>query len=196
MKVVGITGGVGAGKSQIMSYLEKNTRSIIVQADDLAKQLCRKGFPCYEPLIELLGKDTLDTDGEINKSLMASKIFNNNELLMQVNQIIHPEVKKTILTGIEFINKLAIYDFFFIEAALLIEDGYKEIVDEIWYIYASEDIRRARLKTSRGYSDAKVDSIFASQLSDEEFRNNSDFVIDNSGDLNDSISQIEERIHG
>ncbi|MBQ9863185.1 MAG: dephospho-CoA kinase, partial [Lachnospiraceae bacterium] len=81
-----------------------------------------------------------------------------------------------------------------IEAALLIECGYKEIVDEMWYIYTNIDVRRKRLKESRGYSDAKIDSILKSQLSEEEYRKNSDFEIDNSGLCEDSFEQIRERL--
>ena len=85
-------------------------------------------------------------------------------------------------------------DFLFIEAALLIEDGYKKIVDELWYIFTKEEVRRERLKASRGYSDEKIDSIIASQLSEAEFRENSDFVIDNSGTMEESLLQIQKRM--
>ena len=74
-------------------------------------------------------------------------------------------------------------DYLFIEAALLIENGYDKIVDEMWYVYADEEVRRQRLKTTRGYSDSKIDDILKGQLSDEEFRQHADFVIDNSGDV-------------
>ena len=190
MKVIGITGGVGAGKSTILSILKENTNCIIIMADDLAKSLCLKGERCYEPLIELLGRDVLEDSGEINKSKMADRIFNNPSLLEAVNGIIHPAVKCYIKEQIESEKTNGVYDYFFIEAALLIEDGYKEIVDEMWYIYTSEEVRRKRLKESRGYSDSKIDNILKSQLSDKEFRDNSDFVIDNSNSKEDSFLQI------
>lgn len=194
MKVIGITGGVGAGKSTILSILRNNTKCEIVMADDLAKSLCLPGERCYMPLIEVLGHDVLLDSGEIDKAMMASKIFNDETLLLKVNSIIHPAVKEYIKEQIELFRKKDEIDYYFIEAALLIEDGYKEIVDEMWYIYTSESIRRERLKASRGYSDGKIDSILNSQLSDEEFRENSDFVIDNSYSEQESLSQIIERI--
>ena len=74
--------------------------------------------------------------------------------------------------------------------ALLIEDGYKKICDELWYIYADENRRRDRLRKSRGYSDEKINAIFASQLSEELFRRNCTHVIDNSGSVEESYRQI------
>ena len=89
---------------------------------------------------------------------------------------------------------MAQYDFVFVEAALLIENGYDKIADELWYVYASEDVRRQRLKDSRGYSDEKIDDIFNNQLDDETFRKHCDFVIDNSGSLKDAAREIDKKI--
>lgn len=194
MKVIGITGGVGSGKSLILNYIKSHYNCEIIMADDLAKDLCKKGELCYKPLVKLLGTDVLDKDGEINKSVMAQKIFSDDNLRIGVNNIIHPSVKKYILKRIAYLRRKRTKDFLFIEAALLIEDGYKDIVDELWYIYTDEAVRRNRLKESRGYSDEKIDSIMASQLSEEEFRLNSDFEIDNSGNSEVSFSKIRERL--
>ena len=194
MKVIGITGGVGSGKSLILNYIKEHYNCEIIMADDLAKDLCRKGELCYKPLVKLLGKEVLDSDGEIDKNVMSRMIFTDDSLRTGVNGIIHPGVKKFILKRIAFLRRKKTKDYLFIEAALLIEDGYKDIVDELWYIYTDEAVRRARLKESRGYSDKKIDDIMASQLSEEEFRSNSDFEIDNSGDSEVSFSKIRERL--
>ena len=194
MKVIGITGGVGSGKSLILKYIKEHYNCEIIMADDLAKDLCKKGELCYKPLVKLLGKDVLGADGEIDKSVMAQKIFSDDNLRTGVNNIIHPGVKKFILKRIAYLRRKKTGDFLFIEAALLIEDGYKDIVDELWYIYTDEAVRRERLKSSRGYSDQKIDDIMASQLSEEEFRGNCDFEIDNSGDSEVSFSKIRERL--
>ena len=194
MKVIGITGGVGSGKSLILKYIKEHYNCEIIMADDLAKDLCKKGELCYKPLVKLLGKDVLGADGEIDKSVMAQKIFSDDNLRTGVNNIIHPGVKKFILKRIAYLRRKKTGDFLFIEAALLIEDGYKDIVDELWYIYTDVAVRRNRIKESRGYSDEKIDSIMASQLSESEFRLNSDFEIDNSGDSEVSFSKIRERL--
>ena len=83
------------------------------------------------------------------------------------------------------------YDFFFIEAALLIECGYSAIVDEMWYIYADEEVRRNRLLENRHYSNEKIDSIMQKQLREEDFRKNCSVVIDNSHDLKNTEKQID-----
>ena len=194
MKIIGITGGVGAGKTTLLTALNEVIPSYILLSDEAAHKVEKSGTECFNELIDLLGKDVLSDDGEIDKKKMASMIFSDGELLSKINAIVHPAVKKYILDEIKKEKDKNEKELFFIEAALLIECGYKEIVDEMWYVYASDDVRRRRLKESRSYSDEKIDNIFASQLSDEEFRRNSDFVIDNSGTVEDSISQILKRI--
>lgn len=194
MKVIGITGGVGAGKSEILDYISRNYNSRIILADEVAHQVKEPGEICYKPLIVLLTEEILNEDGSINKQRMAEKIFSSEELLAQVNEIIHPAVKDTIIKAIEEERESKIYDFLFIEAALLIEAGYLEIVDELWYIYADEQIRRKRLKESRNYSDEKIDSIMESQLDEKEFRKHCKVVIDNSGSLAKSYEQIDRKL--
>ena len=196
MKVVGITGGVGAGKSEVLRLIAEMSDCFVLRADDLAKELEKKGEVCYEPLVELLGRDILDENGEINSKKMAGVIFaeGGSDKLAAVNAIVHPAVKKRILELIEKSDKGAKYDYFFIEAALLIEDHYDTIVDEMWYIYAPTEVRRTRLKETRGYSDAKIDEIMRSQCSDEEFRAHCAVVIDNGKSLEETRKRIAEII--
>ncbi len=193
MKIIGITGGVGAGKTEVIKMIEQLCSCIVVTADRLARKLEQKGEVCYEPLLELLGAKVLDENDEIDAAKMARMIFapGAEELLAGVNAIVHPAVKTRILQMIREEEKKGT-DYFFIEAALLIEDHYDTIVDEMWYIYADEDTRRKRLKESRGYSDSKIDEIFASQSSDDVFRRHCSVVIDNSGKLEDTRIQLTE----
>ncbi len=192
MKTIGITGGVGAGKSSVLDHIGKNYNCKIIYADDLAKELEKKGGPCYEPLVELLGEDILGEDGEIVPKEMSLKVFNRPDILKKVNDIVHPAVKTAVIESIEAERNAGIIDYFFLEAALLIECGYREILDELWYVRASEDVRRSRLKESRGYSDEKIDNILASQLKDEVFIANVDHVIDNSSNLENTYLQIDK----
>ena len=194
MMIIGVTGGVGAGKSTLLNYIQEHCRCRIIYSDELAKELCVRGEVCFKPLVRLLGEKVLGSDGEIDRRIMASMIYGDEELRTQVNDIIHPAVYKRILKIAREEKKNKKTDFLFIEAALLIECGYGDIVDEMWYVYASEPVRRARLKASRGYSDEKIDGMFKSQLKEDSFRNGSDFVIDNSGTPEESFSQILERM--
>lgn len=197
MKTIGITGGVGCGKSKILEYISKNCNCRIILADDVGNKLKEPGEVCYFKLIELLGEDVIDLESPhkaIDKKKMAAAIFNDEELLLKVNDIIHPAVTEYILNQKEIEKEKGLIDYFFIEAALLIECGYRNYVDELWYIYADERTRVERLISSRGYSESKIASIMASQLSEEEFRENCDYVIDNSGSLQETYKQVNERI--
>lgn len=194
MKLIGITGGVGAGKTAILSYLQNNYNCRVEPADLIAHKVKEPGQPCYEKLIGLLGREVLNEDCTINKGRMAEIIFNNEHKLSAVNAIIHPAVKEYFLAEVEKERKIGKIDYFFFEAALLIEDGYEKIMDELWYIYADEDTRAKRLMESRGYSEEKVRNIMAEQLSDEVFRKVCAFVIDNSRSMDETYQQIDRKL--
>ena len=194
MITVGITGGVGAGKSEVLKYIAKRLDCEVMVADRFADELEMRGNVCYEPLVSLLGEDVLSNNLEIDRKRMSFLIFSNPSLLTKVNDIVHPAVKTGVIKRIEELKEEGSKSFFFLEAALLIECGYKEVLDELWYVYADEDTRRKRLKASRGYSDEKVDKILASQLSDAIFAANADFIIDNSGNLENTYKIVDSRL--
>ncbi|MCH5250528.1 MAG: dephospho-CoA kinase [Lachnospiraceae bacterium] len=194
MKVIGITGGVGAGKSRILEYISSNYNCDIIMADKAAHMLEEPGRKCYDELTALLGDGILNDDRSINKAKMAEKIFTDKNLLEKVNDIVHPAVKEYVLEYIHERKKENKLDFLFIEAALLIEAGYTGIVDELWYIHTDIGIRRQRLKSSRAYTDEKIDSIIQKQLSEEEFRKHCSVIIDNSGDFESACKQIDRKL--
>ena len=194
MRLIGITGGVGSGKSQVLSFIREHYRCRRYLADEVAHIVQGKGQVCYEEILSLLGRDIVGADDEIDRKKMASKIFADEALLDKVNEIVHPRVEAFIRERIAEAKEQGDVELFFIEAALLIEAGYGHIVDEMWYIYTREDVRRQRLKESRGYSDEKISQIMANQLSEEEFREKCDFVIDNSGALEDTHLAIKQRL--
>ena len=194
MRFIGITGGIGAGKSEILKFIREHYKCEIYLADEVAHLVEQPGTGAYEALLKLLGRDVAGADGQIDKEAMAARIFGDPALLKQVNDIIHPAVKEFLLKRLEAARQAGETELFFVEAALLIEGGYLGLVDEMWYVYADEAVRRQRLKASRGYSEEKISRIMASQLSEERFRESCDFVIDNSGELADSCRQIDERL--
>ncbi len=194
MLVIGITGGIGAGKSKVLSYIQENYSCRIVLADDIGNKVKEPGSECYFQLVKLLGDVILKEDDTIDKVKMADIIFKDKVLLESVNSIIHPAVTKYILDQIALEKKVNKIDFFFIEAALLIECGYKAYVDELWYVYARRDIRKKRLKESRNYSEERIESIMNGQLSDEMFKENCDVTIDNSDDFEKTEVQIDKKL--
>ena len=179
MKIIGVTGGVGAGKSRIMSYLSEFDNSYTAEADMIAKELYFPGNPVYERLLDAFqDDDILDDKGELDKKTLAKLVFEDDDKLLTLNGIVHPAVREMILSLIEK-EKSHGTEHFFLEAAMLIENGYKDICDEMWYIYASEKTRINRLMESRGYSEEKCISIIRNQKSEEYYKTNSDHVIDN-----------------
>ena len=194
MRFIGITGGIGAGKSEILHYIGERYKCEIYLADEVAHLVKQPGTRGYEELVKLLGTDAVAADGQIDKAVMVDKIFARPELLEQVNGIIHPAVREYLLQRLELARNKGETELFFVEAALLIECGYLALVDEMWYIYADEEIRRERLRRTRGYSEEKISQIMSRQLSEESFRKNCDFAIDNSGSLTDTCRQIDERL--
>ena len=123
---------------------------------------------------------------------MAAIIFSNKEKLSAINAIIHPEVKKYIIKQIQKEKEIESIDFLFVEAALLIEEHYDEILDEMWYIHTDIEIRSKRLAESRQYSAEKIADIMRGQLSEEEFRKHCNVVIINNGNLDETYKQINK----
>ena len=191
MRIIGITGGVGSGKTAILNQIKDLYNCEVIYADEAAHLLKEPGRACYPALIDLLGQRILDADGRINRAKMAEIIFADERLLAKVNQIIHPAVKKYIEDEIAVLKEKNEIGLLFIEAALLIEDGYDKIVDELWYIYADAEVRLKRLQEKRGYSFAKARKIMESQLTDDLFRSRCQVVIDNSQETDFALKQIE-----
>lgn len=194
MRFIGITGGVGAGKSAILSYLAQKPKTKVLLADEIAHELMKPGTECYHKIVETFtGEDILEEvePFPFHRGKLAQVIFSDDEKREQMNAIVHPAVKEYVHAVFTEESEKGKLELLILEAALLIEEKYDEICDELWYIYTNESNRRARLKASRGYSDEKIDSIFASQLSEAEFRAATQKVIDNNGDLEATYRQIE-----
>lgn len=194
MQVIGITGGVGAGKSAILEYLEQNYRVKNLIADKIARMLMEPGSDCYRKLLKFLPVEVYNEDETINRSALAAAIFSSDELRKRVNDVMHPAVKEYILGQITEQERMGILDYVIVEAALLIEDNYNEICDELWYVKTSEEVRKKRLMRSRGYSEEQVESMFKSQLSDSEYQKHCQVVIDNNGTREETFYQVAQAI--
>jgi dephospho-CoA kinase/cell division protein FtsA len=194
MQVIGITGGVGAGKSVILEYLKGNYKVRNLEADRIAEMLMKPGTECYDKLMKFLPVEIYNDDETINRSKLAEKLFESPKLRQEVNQVVHPAVKAYIQERIEEQRQMRILDYVIIEAALLIEDHYDKICDEIWYVYATEEVRRQRLLDSRGYTPAKIEQIFESQMPEEEYRAHCQVVIDNNGTKEEAFYQVAQVI--
>ena len=194
MLVLGITGGVGAGKSTVLDHMKDVWGASILQADLVAHQLQKKGERCHREIVAAFGEDVLAADGEIDRVKLGAIVFADKARLEELNDIVHPAVKDYIREQIESETAKGERKLMAIEAALLIEGGYEKICDELWYIYASEEIRRDRLKKTRGYSDERVDGIFKSQNSEEVFRAHCAVTIDTGISLECTKEQVDKAL--
>lgn len=195
MKFIGITGGVGAGKSEILSYLGKKTGVRVMLADEIAHELMEAGTDCYKCLRQTFNdEDIWNSDGSFNREKLAKVIFSDKLKRDIMNSMVHPAVKEYVIRQQEYEKERGELSLLVLEAALLIEEHYDKICDELWYIYTSEENRRDRLKASRGYSDEKIDNIFKSQLSEEEYRKYCAVVIDNNGSVEAAFEQIDKAL--
>ena len=192
MRFIGITGGVGAGKSAVLDYLNEDKRYMVLLADEVAHDLMEPGTKCYDRLKkEFLEEDIYLPAGGFDRNKLAQVIFSDDDKRKRLNEIVHPSVKEFVIETVEKAQKEGMVSIVFFEAALLIEEKYYEICDELWYIYTSEDNRRKRLKENRGYTDEKIDNIFDSQLKDEQFRQYCQVIIDNNGSIDDTRKQVD-----
>lgn len=190
MKIIGITGGVGSGKSTISELLEEKYDAYIISTDKIAHQLMQKGNVSYQFIVEYFGKSILNAEEEIDRLQLGKQVYQDPEQLQKLNSFTHPFVMDYVAKLIQDKRKEGL-KLLCIETALPKEAGLDEICDEIWYVYASEEIRKKRLMESRGYSVDKIVSIIKRQSSEEEFQELSTHRIKNDGSMESLQEQIE-----
>lgn len=178
-KIIGLTGGVGCGKSTVAGLLQENFRCHAILTDEVARQQMLPGGAVYAHVVEEFGNNILAKDGTVDRAALAAIVFSDPEKLGRLNALTHPAVTEYVLSQVERERREDRYEFLLIETALLIEGGYDRFCDEVWYVYAPAGQRRQRLKESRGYTDGKIDDLMARQRSEEEFLSVATHVIDN-----------------
>ena len=193
MKIIGITGGVGAGKSTVLDYLREQFHAYVIQADQVGHQVMEPGEICYSQVIALFGEHILKKDKTIDRKAVSDVVFGNEEKLQKLNGIIHPAVRQSVLEEIQ-LQKEKKTAIVVVEAALLLEEHYEKFCDKVWYVHTDREIRISRLMENRGYSREKSESIISSQAPDEYFAKHADYIIRNNGDIKDTWLQVEEGI--
>lgn len=189
MKRIGITGGVGAGKSQVLERLSSRWQVPVIHTDLVARAIMEPGQEGLRQVVEALGSSFLEPDGFLCRPALAKLIFEQPEARETVDRITHPLVWRLVqeeLDRLENQGKAAAV----VESALFDQES-AAMFDELWYVWAPDEVRTARLMESRGYSLDRCRSMMASQQGDEEFRRLADRIIDNSGSWEDTAARVD-----
>lgn len=193
MVKIGITGGVGCGKSEVLRYIREHYPVRTLMMDDFARSMMEPGGETYPVYISLFGNDIVRKDGSLDRKRIGRIVFSDPDRLAALNHAVQPVIRRRFLKEMEAAEKAGV-PVIFVEAALLVEQHYAEIMDEVWYIYADARERRRRLQLSRGYPDEKISDMMARQMSEADFRRHADVVLDNSGSFEETARRIDEEM--
>lgn len=174
-KVIGITGGIGSGKSLVCKIFSILGISIY-EADTRAKWLVAHNIPLKNSIIQLLGENAYTASGDYNREWVASQVFNNADLLLQLNALIHPAVRQDARTWIEDHQQ---HSFVLYEAALMKAAGDGNAFDKVIVVDAPKALRIKRVKARDGRTEAAIEDIIARQISESKRLKIADFVINN-----------------
>ena len=178
--IIGITGGAGSGKTTVVECVKRLEETVFLHCDVIAHGLMEPGQPSYRALVAEYGPHILDSEtGKINREKLAKTAFETEEKAKRLNAITHPLVREQVEHELLELQEKGFSGVVVIEAALLIEAGYEELCDELWYVHAPVEERVRRMKENRGYSDEKIGKLLAAQLDEEAFMKHADFVIQN-----------------
>lgn len=179
MYVIGLTGGVGSGKSVAAKMLEELYKAELLTADNLGHKVMEAGTDGYKEVISYFGESIVSDDGSIDRVKLAEIVFGDMAALEKLNGIIHPRVKSYIS---QYISDRKDKDgIILLETAILYETGCDGLCNEVWYVFASRKVRIERLMEGRGYSLKKAESIMDRQKPEEFFLERANRVIENGG---------------
>ncbi|MDE5916787.1 MAG: dephospho-CoA kinase [Oscillospiraceae bacterium] len=178
--VVGLTGQTGSGKTTVCDVFSSNGFSVI-NADMIARKVVEKGKPCLEDIRDFFGSDVISIDGTLDRKKLASMVFTDKSQLEILNSITYPYITSEILRTIKrFSNegrKLILLD-----APTLFESRADDFCELIISVISRDDLRKARIMERDGITEEEAVNRMNSQLEEEFFRNNSDFIIKNNSD--------------
>lgn len=180
MRILGVTGGCGTGKSTVCRILEEHG-GIVLDADQIARELQSVGGPAYRDIVEAFGSGILQKDRRLDRKKLAEMVFRNPALRRQLNQAVHRHVSSEIKRRIREIEaqNQSKEAFLVLDVPLPIEDGFFDVVDRIWTVTANCDLRADRLIARMGISRAEADARIRSQMSSREYEAIADTVIEN-----------------
>ena len=180
MVIAGLTGGIATGKSTVSEILA-TAGAIVIDADQIARDLVKKEFPAWNKIVSHFGPNVLQPNGEINRSALGDIIFNDPDKKEILNRIVHPYVRKEQDMQLEKIKKNQPDAVVILDVPLLVEAGWDKGLSEVIVVYAPEHIQLKRLIQRDRLSEAEALSRIRSQMPIEEKKTRASIVIDNSG---------------
>ena len=193
MKIIGLTGGIGSGKSTASDYLKKKG-CLIIDADKTARLLTDKGSPYLDILRETFGDDFFLDEGDLDRRKLGRYIFARPEKKAILERIITDAVIERTLDTIEELKQNGFEGIVVLDAPLLFECGMQKYMDESWLIKADTDIVTERVKMRDGMTDEEIKGRIAGQMPLSKKEAIADRIIDNSKDLNDLYRQLDREI--
>jgi dephospho-CoA kinase len=187
MLLVGLTGGIGSGKSTVASMLESRG-AVVFDADLFARHAIDPGTPGHPQVVEEFGPEVLTEEGEVDREALATMVFRDPEARRRLEAIVHPEVARQLreaLVPYRDTKRIVVYS-----VPLLVEAGLRSAFDVIVVVSASEEARVERLARDRGMSEDAARARILAQVSDPEREEVADFVIRNDGSLQDLEREV------
>ncbi len=190
MKVIGLTGGIGSGKSTVSQFLAE-LGAVILNADEVGHEAFKPDTEIWRQVVAAFGRQSLAPDGNIDRKKLGNIVFGNPESLSRLNQIMHPRMYAQVKAQLEEYRRQGVA-VAVLEAPLLIEAGWTSLVDEVWVTTAPEATVLKRLEERTGLSQAESLARIRSQLSSEERVRHADVVINTDCDLDELKSKVKE----
>jgi len=194
MKVIGLTGGIGSGKSTVSQFLAE-LGAVIVDADRVGHEAFKPDTDVWREVVAAFGRQILTTNGDVDREKLGETVFANPESLLRLNQITHPRTYEMVKAQLEEYRRQGV-SVVVLEAPLLIEAGWSSLVDEVWVTVAPEPTVLRRLKQRVGLSEQQSLARIHSQLPSEERVKHADVVINNNGSLDELRVKVKRLWQG
>ncbi|MFC1918366.1 dephospho-CoA kinase [Chloroflexota bacterium] len=188
-KVIGLTGGIGSGKSTVSQCLAE-LGAVIIDADKVGHEAFKPDTEAWREVVATFGNQVLTTGGEVDRKKLGEIVFNDPESLSRLNRIMHPRMHEMMKARIEEYQRQRV-DVVVLEAAILIEANWTPLVDEVWVTVAPEATVVERVKKQRGLAEEQILTRIRSQLSTEERTSHADTVINNDNDLDELKTKVK-----
>jgi len=188
--VIGLTGGIASGKSTVAQMFQQ-CGITVVDADVIAKEAVEQGMPAYQKIVETFGQGVLLETGDIDRRKLGEIVFANEEKRLQLNAIVHPEVRKMMIKQRDEAIRAG-ERFVVLDIPLLYESGLEHLTDKVIVVWVPKELQLERLmKRNRFNEDEALNRIHAQHSLDEK-KKRADAVIDNSGSLKDTEAQLHQ----